>query len=164
MSTEPDKVTRWYSEPYAWMVFGIPAFTVVAGIAMVLIASSNTDGLVVDDYYKQGLEINRVLDREARAAELGLALTVERLSPTDFSISLGATPESAAALPDRLDINFAHATRAAGDQMASASHMGGGHYRGRLERLSQGPWYVDVSTADWRLIKRVVVGADGSKI
>jgi len=53
-----------------------PAAAVVMGIVMVVLAVRSDDGLVVDDYYKRGLAINQVLDREARAAALGLVATL----------------------------------------------------------------------------------------
>ena len=48
-----------------------PAVAVVSGALMLWLAITSYDGLVSDDYYKQGLAINQVLRRDKRASELG---------------------------------------------------------------------------------------------
>jgi uncharacterized protein len=67
----------WYREPWPWLVMAPPAVAVVAGLATVWIAVANADGLVVEDYYRQGLAINKVIAREERARALGLSARVE---------------------------------------------------------------------------------------
>ncbi len=51
----------WYREPYVWLLIAIPACAVVAGFVTLALAIATDDGLVVDDYYWQGKQINRVL-------------------------------------------------------------------------------------------------------
>ena len=48
-----------------------PGLVVVAGIATAVIAFRGADGLVADDYYKQGLGINRQIARDQAARDLG---------------------------------------------------------------------------------------------
>ena len=45
-----------------------PAVAVVCGAVMLWLAITSYDGLVSDDYYKEGLAINQVLRRDKRAA------------------------------------------------------------------------------------------------
>ena len=40
---------------------------IVAGVYTTVLAFTSSDGLVADDYYKQGLAINKTLKREERA-------------------------------------------------------------------------------------------------
>ena len=54
----------WYREPWPWILMSVPATAVVAGIITLWLAVSSADGLVAEDYYKQGLAINRVIERE----------------------------------------------------------------------------------------------------
>jgi hypothetical protein len=49
-----------------------PAAVVVAGVVTAWIAVSTHDGLVADDYYKQGLAVNQKLARVDAAAAMGL--------------------------------------------------------------------------------------------
>ena len=73
--TPPRIAERWHQEPIAWLVFGLPAVVVVASFITLGIAMQGADSLVVDDYYKQGLEINEVLVREDHAKAAALAFT-----------------------------------------------------------------------------------------
>ena len=54
-------ITPWYREPWPWLLMSGPATVIVAGIYTSVLAFSGTDGLVADDYYKQGLAMNKTL-------------------------------------------------------------------------------------------------------
>ena len=57
MSDTPKK--PWYREFYVWLVIFFPVLAIVAGFYTLKLAIESDDGLVEDDYYKQGIEINR---------------------------------------------------------------------------------------------------------
>ncbi len=67
-----EKVLPWYKQFWPWYLIFLPASAVVAGITTVIIAVNNQDHMVVDNYYKQGLAINRVISAQQQAATLGL--------------------------------------------------------------------------------------------
>lgn len=159
MSETPEPVTRWHEEPLAWLVIGIPLATIVACMAMITIASRAPDGLVVDDYYKRGLEINKVIDRERRAVDLGLDLKAVTLGNSRLEFDLAA--DSAATWRETLDVQLHHATRSDGDQELVARHQGNGRYLALPAPVADGPWYVDVSTPEWRVVKRLFVKSEG---
>ena len=86
------------------MLISFPLAAVVGGFVTLYLAIVSYDGLIVDDYYKRGLEINRVLDRERQAQALGLDLTVvvdqqkdlielkfDAKKPIEFPLSLTGT-------------------------------------------------------------------------
>lgn len=155
MNRSNEPVTRWHQEPLAWLVFAIPLGTIAACALLYAIASSNSDSLVVDDYYKRGLQINKVLDREARAAERGLAIGVDTLRDGILEFSLAAA--AADYQPEMLAVRLSHATRSEVDQTLTARHAGSGRYVATPATLLPGPWYVDVSSDDWRLVTRHLV-------
>jgi len=151
-----ERRTPWHREPYAWLVFGLPASVVLACLVTIVIAINTSDVLVVDDYYKAGLEINRVLAREEHAARLALAFDVTVEADRGVALALVAGPGFA--WPDQLDVRFTHATRGDADHVVSLRHAGDGRYRGSLDRaLERGPWYVDLSTTEWRVVRRIVM-------
>ena len=43
------------------MVVAIPAAAVIAGAVMLVLANATWDGLVADDYYERGMQINKSL-------------------------------------------------------------------------------------------------------
>ncbi len=66
-------IQPWYRQFWPWFIIALPLTAVIASIATLIIAAHDPDGLVADDYYKQGLAINQTLDRERRAQTLGLS-------------------------------------------------------------------------------------------
>ena len=65
-----------------WMIIMIPFSAVVMGGVMLTLAVSSDDGLVTDDYYRKGLQINRTLERDALAAshpQYGMYRLLDRL-------------------------------------------------------------------------------------
>jgi hypothetical protein len=63
--------TPWYRQLWPWLLISGPATVLVAGAITMWIAFSTSDGLVADDYYKQGLAINKRLAREDAARARG---------------------------------------------------------------------------------------------
>lgn len=99
----------WYKEPWPWILMAPPAAAVLAGIATLWIAVVGADGLVAEDYYRQGLGINKVIAREERARTLGIAAQIE-MGEGRIRVRLdGAAPEA-------LFAHLAHRTRAGYDQ------------------------------------------------
>ena len=66
-------IQPWYRQFWPWFIIALPLTAVIASITTLIIAAHDPDGLVADDYYKQGLAINQILDRERRAQTLGLS-------------------------------------------------------------------------------------------
>jgi len=127
-----------------------PAAAVVMGIVMVVLAVRSDDGLVVDDYYKRGLAINQVLDREARAAALGLVATLS-FSPDRDRVRVLLSIEGQRAAPATL--RLVHPTRAGQDQTVALAPGAGGVLEGALARVPPGTWrlVLEDPAGAWRL-------------
>ncbi len=151
MNTVTDS-TPWYRQPLVWMLIMLPATVVVASFITLYLAISSDDGLVEDDYYQRGKEINRVLDRDHAAQRYGLRaqLTVDH-AQRKVGLRLQAASTAFTAIPERLELKLLHATRAGLDQTVNLIHMPDGHYAGVLPELAQGRWYLQLAAADWRL-------------
>src|SRR5210317_1476013 len=63
----------WYQQFWPWFLIALPGSVVVAAFATLYIANKHSDELVVDEYYKNGLAINRQLAKQQRAEEIGLS-------------------------------------------------------------------------------------------
>ena len=140
--------THWYREPWPWILIGLPLSAVIAGIATLIIAIENQDGLVAEDYYKQGLAINRVLAREKHASDLGLTAQL-MVSGKRIRIRL----DSEGAFPDSIRLRFVHPTRAGEDRETDLNSTAAGWYEGILPPLSDGHWRLHIEDAQstWRL-------------
>ncbi|QID17202.1 FixH family protein [Nitrogeniibacter mangrovi] len=139
----------WYRQGWPWFLIALPATAVVAGTVTAWMAIKSNDGLVVDDYYKQGLAIQKTMARGQEAATLGLSATI-RLSAGSAQVELSsATGEP---LPDTLFFTLAYATRANLDQTVTLVGNNG-KYQAPIQPLRAGHWKLlleDESRA-WRL-------------
>lgn len=146
----PAEKRSWRREPMVWMLIAIPAAAVVMGFIMLALAVRSYDGLVSDDYYKRGLEINRSIERDARAAHLGLEAEVE-LQGTEGRLLVALRSASGVAEPQALNLRFAYALRGREDQDLVLKHIDGSRYEAALPALGPGRWYLQLTGADWRL-------------
>lgn len=70
--TNEQAVRAWWRYPLLWMVIGGPAVVVVASFLTFWLAWRSPDALVSEDYYREGIEINRTLaDRKLLPALAG---------------------------------------------------------------------------------------------
>jgi len=142
-------MTPWYREPWPWLLMAGPAAVVVAGAATTWIAFASADGLVAEDYYKQGLGINRRLAREDAAREQGITARIE--------LSSTITVELTGAAPEALFVHLAHATRAGHDLRLKLVPVEAGRYAAALPALPPGRWRIAIEDprGAWRILKEV---------
>jgi hypothetical protein len=138
----------WYREPWPWILMAPPAAALAAGAATLWIAVSTADGLVAEDYYRQGLAINRVLAREQAARRLGVSAEIEIGGGTLRVRLKGQAPEA-------LFAHLAHATRAGYDQRLRLVPSAPGVYEAVLEPLARGRWRVALEdpSGRWRIAR-----------
>ena len=157
MNANSSRPPPWYREPLVWMVLAIPATAVLGGIVMLVLANLTWDGLVADDYYRQGMQINRSLARDAEAARLGLAATLTFPAPGGVEVRLAGAGTGTDG--DRLTLRFAHATRSGADVRVRLTRSADGGWRGALPPLPPGKWYAELGNEQWRLAAPVRIPA-----
>lgn len=140
----------WYREPWPWLLMSGPAIVVLAGIYTTALAITSNDGVVADDYYKQGLAINRVLERERQAAALGVGATLQFNDSRD---RVRVTLRSPGEAPAALKLALLHATMAGEDQEIALVPVAPGLYEGALKAPRAAGWRVRLEDAErnWRL-------------
>ncbi|MBS1140446.1 MAG: hypothetical protein H6R13_1899 [Proteobacteria bacterium] len=140
----------WYKERWPWILMAGPAVVIVAGIITLWLAVVSNDGLVTDDYYKQGLAVNQQLRREHQAGSLGLRADVMRAGP-NIRLLIGSDGE--AKLPTAITLKLAHPTRAGQDQLVQMTSEGQGFYSGKMAAEVTGRWLVSIEdpAGEWRL-------------
>ena len=138
----------WHREPWPWLLMAGPAAVIVAGAVTTWIAFASSDGLVAEDYYRQGLAINKVLAREDAARRLGISAEVS-LEKDVVRVRLqGQSPEA-------LFVHLAHATRAGFDQRLRLAPSAPGVYEAELPPLAAGRWRVVLEDPrrEWRVVQ-----------
>jgi hypothetical protein len=138
----------WYRERWPWLLMAGPAAVLVAGAVTLWVALASADGLVVEDYYKQGLAINRVLAREEAARQLGVSGEIKLERGTLTVILQGAKPEA-------LFVHLAHATRAGYDVRLRLAPVMAGTYAAELPPMPPGRWRIVIEDprGTWRILK-----------
>jgi hypothetical protein len=135
-----------------------PAVVIVAGIVTAWLAVTSFDGLVAEDYYKQGLAVNRVLARAGRAASLGIEgkLMLTSTATGAIEVQLSST---AGALPQGLRIALSHPTRSGLDQHVALTATARGVYAGHIAPLAPGRWRViaEDTAGEWRIAGELYV-------
>jgi hypothetical protein len=137
----------WYRHRWPWLLMAGPAVVLIAGAVTTWIAFASADGLVAEDYYKQGLGINRRLAREDAAQKLGISAKVQLSSVIKVELQ-GAAPEA-------IFVHLAHATRAGHDLRLRLAGTASGAYEADLPSLPAGRWRIVVEDprGTWRIVK-----------
>lgn len=144
----PEDAEAWYRQFWPWFLIMLPASVVIAGFTTLYIANRYSDDLVVDEYYKDGLAINRQLIKKQRAEERGIAA---KLAFNERSVSLLISgPVSAR----ELHLLLSHPLESDRDFPAILTRISPGHYQGSL-RYPVGPrwhWTLELREPEgWRL-------------
>lgn len=150
----------WYREPWPWLLMAGPVAAVVGGVITAWIAITHQDGLVSEDYYKQGLAINRTLAKESAAAQAGISGQAQfSLDGTRVRVLVNGLPDPAA----RLTLRLVHTTVTGVDQVVDLSRTGGGWYDGAIAPMPAGKWQVLLEDGQgaWRVAGTWVPGSDG---
>lgn len=138
----------WYRQFWPWFLIALPASVVVAALTTVYIANRGSDDLVVDEYYKDGLAINRQLEKKQRATQMGITASVHvRARSVEVRTSGPVTAQ-------QLHLLLSHPLEADRDFEIALQPTGSGAFRGELPNPVAARWHwtlEDRGAAPWRL-------------
>jgi len=148
-----EQAKAWYKQFWPWFLIALPGSVVIASIATIILAVTHPDAVVVDDYYKAGLAINRDLSREQLAMQLDIKSQMH-ISDHQVKLTLDA---SKGALPSRLLLRFMHPTLPDKDQTIVLTPKDAVTFSGDINTLSNGTWNVSVESdaPAWRIQRRI---------
>ena len=138
----------WYRQFWPWFLILLPASVVCASLATVYIASRHADDLVVDDYYRDGLAINRVLEKRERARQRGVEASLA------FIGTMVTVSTTDAVVAPHLQLLLSHPLESDQDFTVPLTRVGTGLYRGSLPRPVAPRWHWILQppgAPDWRL-------------
>lgn len=159
--TATTQKTIWYREPFVWVLIVIPLTAVVMGFLILYYSITSEDGLVDDDYYQDGLQINQVLDRDRAARAYGLNAMLQ-LHYDGGDVAMQLNPGKLSPLPRQIQAKWMYATRSGLDQRTQLAAGGHGLYHGPLPKLAPGHWYVQLEAGNWRLLGSLYVPRDST--
>ena len=152
----------WYRHRWPWFLAIGPVTVIIAGAITTWLAATGNTALVADDYYKQGLTINRTLEREKRADELGVSVTVaaEQRDDDGTHIEVVLAMSDKAGYPPRLRVLLAHPTRSELDRELLLTGENG-RYTGIVRNLAPTHWklVIEDDARVWRHQGDLVIDA-----
>ena len=143
----------WYRSFWPWFLFFFPAMAVVGCLITIWLAIITDDGLVSDNYYKEGLGISRELSKNDISKQNKLA-ALTRLNSRKAQVEVYL--EGQAGPIEQLEMSFIHPTQS-GKDIALKLILTDGVFRGKLPALIAANWHVRLETDDkrWRLSGRL---------
>lgn len=141
------------AEPFVWLVVGIPAATVVAGIATLWIATHGADPRVSDNIDKHGLAIQQRAGRDDQARVWHVSGTLSSRQHEDavrFTVALKGAPEAFASPPM---LRLTHPARPESDRVLKLVPAADGNWHGVTPSEGTGGtrWILAVETPEWRI-------------
>ena len=140
----------WYREPWPWILMAGPFTVIVAGLFTAWLAVTRADPLVVDNYYKEGLAINQVIERDQVAAQGGYRAEV-MFGQSGSRVRLHL--DGVASLPAFVHLSMVHPTRAEFDRSVEMRSLQAGWYEGVLALPDAARWTLQIEDPQrsWRL-------------
>jgi hypothetical protein len=138
----------WYRQFWPWVLILLPGTAVVASVYTLVIANIHSDDLVVDEYYKVGLAINRQLVRQQTAESLGIAASI-RIDDRKLTARVEGTETLT-----QLRLRLSHPMEANRDLQVALTQIEPGYYTTQLPLAITGRWHWILDAGDgstWRL-------------
>jgi hypothetical protein len=158
----------WWTEWGLLLVIGLPAVTILACAITLTIAIRARDVVVSDDYYQQGLTINRSIQRDQVASQQGLSaalwIDAER---GRLQVQLRRPPSAKPnpADPETLKLELVNSAHAGRDLSLTLQQDSRGLWFTSARILLNEPWDIVLESADWRLSARQVrLGSDPNTV
>ena len=146
--------TPWFKQFWPWFIIALPSLMIVACMYLIALSFYNADELVNDDYYKEGLAINRQLEKDHRARELDARATLTLAADRKkLRLDLQGGFQH---YPQMLQVEFEHPVSASQDTNLTLTYRDDQYYHGSLDAPIDGRWYISLqgtlaSGEDFRL-------------
>jgi hypothetical protein len=124
-----------------------PVLVVAASLGTAWLAIRSDDGVVADDYYKQGLAINRKVQRADVEPARPLGATIMVTTRGEVRVLLEGLVDA----PRELRLRLARPGAATGDAIVTLRPGPDGEYLGMLPVQTPGRWIVTLESGTWRL-------------
>jgi len=145
------KTLPWYKQFWPCFIIAIPLTSVIVGVIQISFALNSPNDLVKENYYKEGLGINKVLDKRQMAKDLKIEamVTIDNLTG-EVLLSTKNTQDQT------LLLNFINSAVAKKDFELSMTRISENQYRGQLVKTLAGIWNLHLeSDAGWQITSRL---------
>lgn len=160
MNTEV--IRPWYREPMVWLVIAFPLASVIAGIAMITVASRASVDNVAEPFRRIGKAQTSELTRDHQASALG---TNARLLIAANGRDLAVELDNAEAAV--VELKMAHPIEAARDLDVKLIAVAPGRFAGVLaEPLAVARWDLELTDigGTWRIVGQLEAGREDARL
>ena len=140
----------FHKNPVLWLVVLLPLTTVVVGLIFLVFSIKNYDGVVIDDYYKKGKQINKTLERDELATQLDLKANLN-LDAQRHLIFATLDANLNFEYPEKVELKFIHRTLSQKDVNVELLKQSGNNYQAVLPQIEVSRWQIELGTTTWRL-------------
>lgn len=152
--------TPWYKQFWPWFIISIPVSSMLVAVVQVSYALNSPNDMVVDNYYKEGLGINTVLDKRNLATELNISASIVVDNTTGEVILTTKNAQEPV-----LSLNFYNSAISNKDFTLELSRIADNQYRGNLDKSISGIWNLYLESAiGWQIGARLnLTQSDGAQ-
>lgn len=145
----------WYKEPWPWLFMAPIATAMVVGFSMLGVAIKTSDGLVTDDYYREGVLYNENKARDELAKTMGISglLTMDEITGDILLMMEFGQAEPVA----RIEGALRSPTFARDDQQFTLTAIKPGFFQASIPSMREGAWNIELISPDgtWRIVERI---------
>jgi hypothetical protein len=145
--------TPWYKQFWPWFILSPLLIVICAGFWMLYISIVTSDGVIADNFYKDGLGIETRTEQDALARNMDLQAQLKWIEP-NLEVKLSGAMTG---YPNQLSLLIIFPTQSARDVSVLLNHQGAGIYTGQLDESVSGQRQlmiepiIDQSSSMWRL-------------
>lgn len=161
---QPEPTPRpWFREPWLWIIVAPPLAAVVGGLTTLMLAISQPDVDVRDDFVRDGLAIYRNDTGDELAARLGLDASLEYDASSGV---VGIELRGAAPQPSELRLRILHPTEPGEDLELTMLRDSAGVFTAAMRPLKTSGWTLELSAPlqGWRLRGRMEPGTSRARL
>lgn len=138
--TENNENQGNWNQPWLWFTLAPLILSVVLGLTMLNISFHIQDGLVTDEYSKEGLAINERIEKEENAKTLEIKATIS-LDDQSGELQLQFSSKQDTT-PDNLILEIIHPIIKDQDIKIVLTHQGEGRFTGHLDQQLDSKRYI----------------------
>lgn len=141
----------WYKQFWPWFIIAVPSSSVLMGVIMITLAMDGKDSLVRKDWYKDGKAINKRMEKQNKARELGINALIT-LEKDSGALLIDVNNIQKAQQPELL-VDLMHPTLQDKDLTLKLHLAPSQQYYTKLNSIPSGMFYVLIRTPNspWEL-------------
>lgn len=149
----------WYRQFWPWFLITLPTIAVIASITTLWIAMQQDTGLMSDNYYKDGVNINNELARQSLAHTANITARLQFIAQ-DKKVLLYIQGDIE--FPKQLKLELSAPLNSEKDQLITLKYSSQSLYKAQLDNIDPGYYYLKLypATNSWVIKQKIDIQAN----